>query len=54
LLKDGNRARDLLDRDFTGEAPNRTWVLDFTTSAPGRGWSTSRIHLGVFAQKTIA
>lgn len=28
--KDGIRASDLLDRDFTAVAPNRTWVMDFT------------------------
>jgi putative transposase len=28
--KDGKRAGDLLDRDFTAPAPNRTWVMDFT------------------------
>lgn len=28
--KDGKRAGDLLDRVFTAEAPNRTWVMDFT------------------------
>ena len=28
--KDRTRAGDLLDRDFTAEAPNRTWVMDFT------------------------
>src|SRR3954463_12926236 len=28
--KDGNRAGDLLDRNFTAAAPNRTWVTDFT------------------------
>jgi putative transposase len=28
--KDGTRAGDLLDRDFTAAAPNRTWVMDFT------------------------
>ena len=28
--KDGTRAGDLLDRDFTAPAPNRTWVMDFT------------------------
>jgi len=27
--KDGTRAGDLLDRDFTAPAPNRTWVTDF-------------------------
>ena len=28
--KDSRRAPDLLDRDFTAEAPNRKWVTDFT------------------------
>jgi transposase InsO family protein len=28
--KDGIRAGDLLNRDFTSEAPNRVWVTDFT------------------------
>jgi putative transposase len=31
--KDGTRAQDLLDRDFTADAPNRVWVTDFTYSA---------------------
>ena len=28
--KDGRRAGDLLDRDFTAPAPNIRWVADFT------------------------
>jgi hypothetical protein len=28
--KDSRRAPDLLNRDFTAEAPNRKWVTDFT------------------------
>ncbi|SDE50234.1 Integrase core domain-containing protein [Rhodococcus tukisamuensis] len=28
--KNSRRAPDLLDRDFTAEAPNRKWVTDFT------------------------
>ena len=28
--KDGVRAGDLLDRQFSAVAPNRTWVTDFT------------------------
>lgn len=28
--KDGQRAPDLLNRDFTAPAPNRRWVADFT------------------------
>jgi putative transposase len=27
--RDGRRAGDLLDRDFTAPAPNRVWVADF-------------------------
>jgi putative transposase len=29
-MKDGRRAGDLLNRDFTAPAPNRIWVTDFT------------------------
>ena len=28
--KDGKRAGDLLDRDFTATEPNTKWVVDFT------------------------
>jgi putative transposase len=28
--KDGHRAGDLLNRDFTAPAPNHAWVKDFT------------------------
>jgi putative transposase len=28
--KDGVRAGDLLNRNFTAPAPNRVWVTDFT------------------------
>lgn len=30
LGKDGHRAGDLLNRDFTADAPNKVWVSDFT------------------------
>ena len=35
--KDGRRAGDLLDRDFTADTPNRKWVTDFTHV---RTWAT--------------
>ena len=35
--KDGQRAGDLLNRDFTAPAPDRRWVADFTHVAT---WST--------------
>ena len=34
--KDGKRAGDLLDRDFSAAAPNLVWVTDFTYSAHPR------------------
>jgi putative transposase len=41
--KDGTRAGDLLDRDFTAPAPNRTWVTDFTYVRTWAGFTyTSR------------
>lgn len=46
--KDGVRAGDLLNRDFTTTAPNRAWVTDFTywesRASPdtfGGGWQGS-------------
>jgi putative transposase len=38
---DGIRAGDLVNRDFTAEAPNRLWVADFTYYADLRIMSTS-------------
>jgi putative transposase len=35
--KDGQRAGDLLNRDFTAPAPNRRWVADFTYVATWSG-----------------
>jgi transposase InsO family protein len=52
--KDGNRAGDLLDRDFTAQAPNRTWVMDFTYVRTWAGFVYVAFILDVFAQKIIA
>jgi putative transposase len=35
--RDGQRAGDLLNRDFTAPAPNRRWVADFTYVAAWSG-----------------
>jgi putative transposase len=40
--KDGVRAGDRLNRDFTAEAPNARWVADSPIAAPGPGSSMSR------------
>jgi putative transposase len=52
--KDGKRAGDLLDRDFTATAPNRTWVMDFTYVRTWVGFVYVAFILDVFAQKIIA
>ena len=52
--KDGKRAGDLLDRDFTVPAPNRVWVTDFTSVRAWAGWSYVAFIVDVFAQPIIA
>lgn len=52
--KDGKRAGDLLDRDFTAVAPNRTWVMDFTYVRTWTGFVYTAFILDVFAQKIVA
>jgi putative transposase len=52
--KDGKRAGDLLDRDFTAEAPNRTWVTDFTYVRTWAGFVYVAFILDVFAQRIVA
>lgn len=51
---DGKRAADLLDRDFTATAPNRTWVMDFTYVRTWAGFCYVAFILDVFAQKIVA
>lgn len=52
--KDGRRAGDLLDRDFTAAAPNRTWVMDFTYVRTWAGFVYVAFILDVFAQRIVA
>src|SRR5215203_6851827 len=52
--KDGTRAQDLLDRDFTAEAPNRVWVTDFTYVRSWAGFGYVAFIVDVFAQKIVA
>lgn len=52
--KDGVRAGDLLNRDFTATAPNRTWVMDFTYVRTWAGFVYVAFILDVFAQKIVA
>jgi len=52
--KDGRRAGDLLNRDFTAAAPNRTWVMDFTYCRTWAGFTYVAFIVDVFAQKIVA
>ena len=52
--KDGKRAGDLLDRDFTAPAPNRVWVTDFTYCRTWAGWVYVAFIVDVFAQRIVA
>lgn len=52
--KDGNRAGDLLNRDFTAPAPNRVWVTDFTYVRCWAGWVYVAFILDVFSQRIVA
>ena len=52
--KDGKRAGDLLDRDFTLRAPNCTWVMDFTDARTCAGYTYVSFIVDVHEQKIIA
>lgn len=52
--KDGKRAGDLLNRDFTAAAPNRTWVMDFTYVRTWAGFTYTAFIVDVYAQKIVA
>ena len=51
--KDGKRAGDLLNRDFTAAAPNRVWVMDFTYCRTWAGFVYVAFVVDVFAQKIL-
>jgi len=51
--KDGKRAGDLLDRDFTAPAPNRVWVTDFTYVRTWAGFCYVAFIVDVFAQRIV-
>jgi transposase InsO family protein len=52
--KDGTRAGDLLDRDFSAAAPNRTWVTDFTYVRTWAGFTYVAFIVDVYAQRIVA
>ncbi len=52
--KDGVRAGDLLNRDFSAPAPNRVWVTDFTYVRTWAGFCYVAFIVDVYAQKIVA
>jgi putative transposase len=52
--KDSRRTGDLLNRDFTAPAPNRTWVMDFTYVRAWTGFVYVAFVVDVFAQRIVA
>lgn len=51
--KDGKRAGDLLDRDFTASEPNTKWVGDFTYVRTWAGWVYVAFIVDCYAQKIV-
>jgi transposase InsO family protein len=51
--KDGCRAGDLLNRDFTAAAPNRRWVADFTYCRTWSGFTYVAFVVDVYAQRIV-
>ena len=52
--KDGVRAGDLLNRDFTAPRPDHTWVMDFTYVRTWAGWVYVAFIVDVYSQRIIA
>ena len=52
--RDGTRAGDLLNREFTAPAPNRVWVADFTYVRTWAGFAYFAFVVDVFAQRVVA
>ena len=52
--KDGIRAGDLLNRDFTAPRPDHTWVMDFTYCRTWAGWVYVAFIIDVYAQRIVA
>jgi putative transposase len=52
--KDGIRAGDLLNRDFTAPHPDHTWVMDFTYVRTWAGWVYVAFIVDVFSQRIVA
>ena len=49
----GDRPRDLVDRQFTATRPNQLWVSDFTYVATWRGFVYVAFVIDVFARRIV-
>ena len=52
--KDGIRAGDLLNRNFTAPRPDHTWVMDFTYCRTWAGWVYVAFIVDVYSQRIVA
>jgi putative transposase len=50
---DGDRPRDLVDRNFKATRPNQLWVSDFTYVATWRGFVYVAFVIDVFARRIV-
>ena len=46
-------AANLLNRDFTADAPNRKWVCDLTYIPTGEGWLYLAVVLDLYSRKVV-
>ena len=46
-------AANVLDRDFTADAPNRKWVTDITYLPTAAGWVYLAVVLDLFSRKVV-
>lgn len=51
--RDGHRAGDVLNRDFTAEKPNTRWVMDFTYCRTWAGFVYVAFVVDCFAQRIV-
>ncbi|MBK1785990.1 IS3 family transposase [Prauserella sp. ASG 168] len=51
--KDGIRAGDKLNKDFTAQEPNRVWVADFTYVATWTGWSYVAFLIDAYSRAIV-
>jgi putative transposase len=51
--KDGTRAGDQLNRDFTADAPNLAWVADFTYVSTWTGWTYVAFVFDVYSRGIV-